>query len=158
MELRGAFLYHIDTPKRLFSLLTRGGDIRMGGGGVVGRVDCRNWAQIIIYCHNKLMAHQSSNLSSSHGDRRSKTGRQTVDANLLVARCSRNPSFSASLHGLTGSADGHRSTASGFKPWPGYVERVFHLSLRLVVFRGFSHHLACIVHKGGRKTATCTFL
>jgi len=35
-------------------------------------------------------------------------------------------------HGLTGSTVGHRSIAPVFKPWPVYVRRVFHLSLRLI--------------------------
>ena len=36
------------------------------------------------------------------------------------------------LHGLTGSAVGHRSIVPGFRPHPGYVRRVFHLALRLI--------------------------
>ena len=51
------------------------------------------------------------------------------------------------LHGLTGSAGGHRSIAPGFKPRPGYIRRVFHLSLRLITFEGRSDHLAYLVHK-----------
>jgi hypothetical protein len=39
-------------------------------------------------------------------------------------------------HVLTGSAVGHRSLAPGFKARPGYVRRVFHLSLRLITFEG----------------------
>ena len=46
------------------------------------------------------------------------------------------------LHGLTGSAVGHRTTTPGFKPRPGYVRRVFHISLRLITFGGRSAHLA----------------
>ena len=58
------------------------------------------------------------------------------------------------LHGLSGSAVGHRSVAIGFKSRPGYVRRVFHVSLRLLTFVGRSAHLAYPVHKNGLKTAT----
>jgi len=61
------------------------------------------------------------------------------------------------LHGLTSCMVNHRSIAPGFKPRMGYVRRVFVLSLRLITFGGRSAHLAYLVHKGGRKTAT-TFL
>ena len=44
-----------------------------------------------------------------------------------------------------------------FKPWPGYVRRVFHLSLRLMTFGCPSARLAYHVHKRGRKTSTFTF-
>ena len=58
------------------------------------------------------------------------------------------------LRGLTGSAISHRSIAPRFKPRPGYVRRVFHLTLRLITFGGRSAHLAYAVHKSGRKAAT----
>ena len=61
------------------------------------------------------------------------------------------------LQRLTGSAVGHRSIVSGLKPLPGYVRRVFHLSVRLIIIGGRSAHLAYLVHKSGRKTATFTF-
>jgi len=53
---------------------------------------------------------------------------------------------------------GHRSIAPGFKPRLGYVRRVFHLSLHLITFGGHSSHLAYLVHKSGRKTATFTHM
>jgi len=53
-----------------------------------------------------------------------------------------------------GSAVGHISIASGFKPRPGYVGMVFHISLSLITFGGGSAHLAYLVHKRGFKTAT----
>ena len=58
------------------------------------------------------------------------------------------------LHGLTGSADGHRSIAPGLNPRPDYVRRVFHLSLPLVTFGGRSAHFVYLVHKSGRERAT----
>jgi len=61
-------------------------------------------------------------------------------------------------HGLTGSAIGHRSIAPGFKPRPSYVRRVFRLSLWLITFGDRSTHLAYLVPKSGRETATFTFL
>ena len=60
-------------------------------------------------------------------------------------------------HDLTYSGVSHRSLAPGFKHRPGYVRRVFHLSLPLITFGNRSAHLACLVHKSGRKTATFTF-
>ena len=44
-----------------------------------------------------------------------------------------------------------------FKPQPGYVGRVFQLSLHLITFGGRSAKLTYFVHKSGRKTATFTF-
>jgi len=61
------------------------------------------------------------------------------------------------LHGLTGSVVGHRCIAPGFRPWPGYVRRVFHLLLRLITIGGHWAHSAYRVHKSGRKTSTSTF-
>ena len=60
------------------------------------------------------------------------------------------------LHGLTGSAIGHRSIAPGFKPlpWLGYVRRVFHLSLCLITYEGHPLHLACHVRNSGHKIVT----
>ena len=58
------------------------------------------------------------------------------------------------LYSLTGSVVGHISIAPGFKRRPDYVRSVFHLSLRLVIFGGRSAHLAYLLHKIGRKTAT----
>ena len=49
---------------------------------------------------------------------------------------------------------GQISVAPRFKLRPGYIRRVFHLSLRLITFGGRSAHLAYLVHKGGLKTAT----
>ena len=60
-------------------------------------------------------------------------------------------------YALTGSAVGHISIAPGFKPWPGYVRRVFNLSPCLITVGGRSAHLGYIMHKSGRKTATFTF-
>jgi len=60
------------------------------------------------------------------------------------------------LRGLTGSAAGHRYTTPGFNPRPGYVRRVFNLSLRLITFRGRSVYFPYPVHKYGRNTATFT--
>ena len=57
----------------------------------------------------------------------------------------------------TSSAGGHRSIAPGFKLRPGYVRRLFHLSLRLITFGGRSAHLAYHVDNSDRKTATVTF-
>ena len=65
--------------------------------------------------------------------------------------------YQGCFHGLSFSVVGHRSIATGFKPRPGYVRRVFHLSLRLVTFGGRSAHLAYLVHKSGCKTSTFTF-
>ena len=56
------------------------------------------------------------------------------------------------LHGLTGSAVGHKSIAPRFKLRPGYVGKAFRVSLRLITFGGRSAHLANLVHKSGRKT------
>jgi len=53
------------------------------------------------------------------------------------------------LCGLTSCAVGHISIAPGFKPRPGYVRRVFHLSFRFITFEGPSPHLAHLVHKSG---------
>ena len=50
------------------------------------------------------------------------------------------------------STVGHKSIAPGFKPWLGYVRRVFHLSLHRITFGGHWAHLAYLVHKSGRKT------
>ena len=58
------------------------------------------------------------------------------------------------FHGLTGTAVGHWSIAPGFKPRPGYIGKLFHLSLRLVTCR--SAHLAYLVHRSGHKTPTFT--
>ena len=41
--------------------------------------------------------------------------------------------------------------------WLSYVRMVFHLLLRLLTIGGRSVHLAYLVHKIGRKTATFTF-
>jgi len=49
------------------------------------------------------------------------------------------------LRGLTSSAVGHRSIAPGFKTRPGYVRRVFQLSLRLITIGGRSTHLNYLV-------------
>ena len=62
------------------------------------------------------------------------------------------------LHSLTGSVADHKSILPGFEPRPGYVRRLFHLSLYLISFGGQSVHLAYLVHKSGNKTATFTFL
>jgi len=56
------------------------------------------------------------------------------------------------LHGLTGSAVGHRSILPGFKPWSGYFRRVFHLSLRSITVGGHSAHLPYLVPKCCSKT------
>ena len=58
------------------------------------------------------------------------------------------------LHGLTGSAVGHRSIAPGFKSRPCYIRRAFLLNLRLIIFGGRSAHLPYLLYKGGLKTAT----
>jgi len=58
------------------------------------------------------------------------------------------------LLGLTGIVVGHRSIAPGFKPWLGYVRRVFHLLLCLITLGGRSAHLAYHVRKRYCKTAT----
>jgi len=55
------------------------------------------------------------------------------------------------LRGLTGSAVGDISLSPEFKPRPGYVRRVFHLSLSL---GGRSTHLAFHLHNSGHKTAS----
>ena len=55
------------------------------------------------------------------------------------------------LRSPTGSAVGHISTTSAFKPRPGLLRRVFLLSLRLITFGGRSVHLAYIVHRSDRK-------
>jgi len=62
------------------------------------------------------------------------------------------------LCGLTGIADGHRSIAPGFKPRPGYISRVFHLSLHSIIFRGLSSRLIYFLYKSGRKIATFTLI
>ena len=56
---------------------------------------------------------------------------------------------------LTGSIVGHRSIAPGFKLQPGYIRRVFHVSLRLITIGSCSAHLAYLVHKSGCNTAKC---
>jgi len=48
--------------------------------------------------------------------------------------------------GLTGSKVGCRFIGPGFKPQPGYVRRLFHLSLCLITFGGHSADLAYLVH------------
>ena len=58
------------------------------------------------------------------------------------------------LRDLTGRAVGHSSIAPGFKPRPGYVRRVFHLSLGVITAEGRPAHLAYLVHVSGSKTAT----
>jgi len=58
---------------------------------------------------------------------------------------------------LASSAVGNISITLGFKPWPGYIKRVFHLSLRLITFGGRFAHLAYIVNKASHKTATFIF-
>ena len=55
--------------------------------------------------------------------------------------------------GLADSAVGHRSIAPGFKPRPGYIKKIFHLTFCLITFGGRSAHLASIMHKRGLKTA-----
>ena len=60
------------------------------------------------------------------------------------------------IHGLTGSAVGHRSIAPGFKSRLDYIIRMFHLSLLFSTVGGRSGHLAYLVHKRGHKTATVT--
>ena len=62
------------------------------------------------------------------------------------------------FRGLISSAVGHRSIASEFNHRPGYVRRVFLLSLRLINFGNRSAHLAYLVHKRCRKTTTFAFL
>jgi len=54
---------------------------------------------------------------------------------------------SPDLHGPTGSMVGHSSVAPGFKPWLGYVRRLFNLSLWFITFGGCSAHLAYLVHR-----------
>jgi len=62
------------------------------------------------------------------------------------------------LHGLSGGAVGRGAIAPGFKLRPGYVRRVFHLSLRLSLpLEVAQPHLGYNVHKTGRKTAAVTF-
>ena len=51
----------------------------------------------------------------------------------------------------------HRSVAYGFKPWLGYIRRLFHASLHLIIFRGCSAHLAYHVQKSDHETATFKF-
>ena len=53
------------------------------------------------------------------------------------------------LRGLTGRVVGHGSVAPGYKPRPGYVRTVFHLSLRYVTVGGRSAHLAYLVYNSG---------
>ena len=55
-------------------------------------------------------------------------------------------------YGLTSSTIDHRFITPGFKPRPGYVRRVFHISLCLIAFGYSSVHLAHHVYKCGRKT------
>jgi len=50
-------------------------------------------------------------------------------------------------HDLIGSMGSHRFIAPGFKPWPGHLRWVFHLSLYLITFGGHLAHLAYSVHK-----------
>jgi len=57
------------------------------------------------------------------------------------------------LDGLTGSMVSHRSIAPGFKTQPGYVRRLFLVSLHLITFGGRLLHLAYLVHKSVHKTA-----
>ena len=54
------------------------------------------------------------------------------------------------LHGLTGSPGWLRI----YSTCPGYIRRVFHLSLGLITFGGRSAHLEYVARKRGRKTAT----
>ena len=49
----------------------------------------------------------------------------------------------------SGSVLDHRS----LPPVRGHIWRLFRLSLRLIIFRGRSAHLAYLVHKSGRKTS-----
>ena len=62
------------------------------------------------------------------------------------------------LYSITDSMLGHRSTTPGFKHWPGYVRRVFHLSLRFITFGRRSANFTYLVQKSGRETATFIFL
>ena len=48
--------------------------------------------------------------------------------------------------GLTGSPIGHPSIVYGFKPWPGYIIKMFHISLRLITFKGRPANLAYLLH------------
>ena len=84
--------------------------------------------------HNRLLSSRNRSNSDTHSSTKGK-GRH---------------------HGLTGSAVGPRSITHGFESWLGYIRRVFHLSLRLVTFRGRPTKLAYLVHKSGRRTATFT--
>ena len=54
-------------------------------------------------------------------------------------------------HDLNSRALGYRSQPPEFKSWRGHVWRVFHLSLRLITFRGRSANLAYHAHKSGNK-------
>ena len=62
------------------------------------------------------------------------------------------------------NADSHRklsdprSLTSGFEPRPGYIRRMFHLSLRSITVGGPSSYTAYLVHKSGRKISKFTFL
>jgi len=71
--------------------------------------------------------------------------------NMRYRLYSRKPYFCRNLYYMY-----FKYRTPGFKPWPGYVRRVFHLSLRLITFRVRSAHLVYLVHKGGRKTYIST--
>ena len=57
------------------------------------------------------------------------------------------------LHGLTGSTVGHRSIPPGFIPRPGYITRMFHRSLCLIIIGGHSTDLTYFVNISSGKTA-----
>ena len=62
------------------------------------------------------------------------------------------------FHGLTVSMVGHKSIAPGFKPQPGYVIRVFHISLRLITHSAHTHtHTQILKINEANDVLLCTF-